>query len=406
MTGAPAPGSGQGSAAALSQADIDGRVKAFHEISGVFENRAAWLLVGDNTSDMGVNNSAINPEHQVFLLRLTMLKSKRIISTADLVILPGQTASLTVPTEEESSLHYRIHTSEDHPTQLMISAQLLTAKGAERWLPSKLRCKSSPARSFPPGTWSLPPVNMNCRSPLAARNWIGQPRLQVGETQCRAATILIIVLSHQGYWFGGQDQTVAVSWPVDGKMPAADLDWKLMLGQVKLAEGRSRMPDGGNPMMITLKLPPVRTKLEMRWNYRLTESTSGKELLSGECPVEVFPPISLDGLASQLANKRLFVVDRPDGLPSLLAGAKIDATHVASTQYLANVNADLVLVAANQLDDSLFDQAPLLSQAESGAQVMVFEQTRPKSLFGYTLSRRAVSSNTCWRKEHPLFEGF
>jgi hypothetical protein len=129
--GTEASGSVQGATGALSQADIDGRVKAFHEISGVFENRAAWLLVGDNTSDMGVSNGAINHETQVYLLRLTMLKSKKVISTADLVILPGQAASLTVPTDESSSLRYRIRTSEDQPTRLMISSQLMTPKGAE-----------------------------------------------------------------------------------------------------------------------------------------------------------------------------------------------------------------------------------------------------------------------------------
>jgi hypothetical protein len=116
---------------AMSQTDIDRHVKAFDEISGVFEHRAAWLLVGDNTSDMGVSNRAIEHEHQVLLLRLTMLRSKKLISTADLVILPGQAASLTVPADDNASLRYRIRTSDDQPTRLMISTQLLTPKGSE-----------------------------------------------------------------------------------------------------------------------------------------------------------------------------------------------------------------------------------------------------------------------------------
>ena len=123
--------SGQSSNGTLSQADVDCRVKAFHEISGVFENRAAWLLVGDNTSDMGLSNSTIESTHQVYLLRLTMLKSKKVVSSADLVILPGQSASLVVPTDEQESLGYQIRTSIDQPTSLMISARLMTPAGAE-----------------------------------------------------------------------------------------------------------------------------------------------------------------------------------------------------------------------------------------------------------------------------------
>jgi hypothetical protein len=115
----------------LSQTDIQRRVKAFDEVSGVFEHRATWLLVGDNTSDMGVSNRAIDRGHQVLLLRLTMKHSQKTISTADLVILPGQAASLTVPAEGTDNLRYRIRTSSDQPTRLVISTQLMTSSGTE-----------------------------------------------------------------------------------------------------------------------------------------------------------------------------------------------------------------------------------------------------------------------------------
>jgi hypothetical protein len=109
-------------------------------------------------------------------------------------------------------------------------------------------------------------------------------------------------------------------------------------------------------------------------------------------------------MASRLRGTKLYVIDRPDGLPALLAAAKIDATRVAATEDLQSPKADLVLVAANRLDDSPFAQAPLLSQAQAGAQVMIFRQTKPKSLLGYPLARRTLPPQLTWRQDHPLLQ--
>jgi len=220
----------------------------------------------------------------------------------------------------------------------------------------------------------------------------------------QAATILIIVLSHQGYWFGGQDQSVSVIWPVDQKLPAVDVHWELMLGKVKISDGQLHLPGGQGESSITIKLPPVRARLEMNWKYSLFQTDGGKELGSGQCAVHVFPPLSLAQMASRLRGTKLYVIDRPDGLPALLAAAKIDATRVAATEDLQSPKADLVLVAANRLDDSPFAQAPLLSQAQAGAQVMIFRQTKPKSLLGYPLARRTLPPQLTWRQDHPLLQ--
>jgi hypothetical protein len=113
------------------QSDAAHDAKAFHEVSDVFEHRAAWLLVGDNTSDMGLSDQAINDPQKVLLLRLTMLESGKTLSSADLAIVPGQSASLTVPGDRNTSLHYRITATAEQPTRLSVSTQLMTPKGAE-----------------------------------------------------------------------------------------------------------------------------------------------------------------------------------------------------------------------------------------------------------------------------------
>lgn len=109
----------------FSESDIAQHVKAFDEMSNIFERRAAWLLVDGNTSDMGVSANPVD-KGQILLLRLTMLKSGKLISSADLAIIPGQTASLNVPINQNAGLHYRISASADQPTRLTISTQLTT----------------------------------------------------------------------------------------------------------------------------------------------------------------------------------------------------------------------------------------------------------------------------------------
>jgi hypothetical protein len=119
------------SVAVYPQSDAAQDAKAFHEVSDVFEHRAAWLLVGDKTSDMGLSDQAMNGQQKVLLLRLTMLESGKTLSSADLAIVPGQSANLVVPGDGHKTLHYRISTTAEQPTRLTISTQLTSPRGAE-----------------------------------------------------------------------------------------------------------------------------------------------------------------------------------------------------------------------------------------------------------------------------------
>jgi len=216
-------------------------------------------------------------------------------------------------------------------------------------------------------------------------------------------TLLIVLLTHQGYWLGGQEQTISVQWAVDQPMPAANLQWGLMFGQVRLAGDEIKMPDGIGPAVVKLKIPPVRVRTQMQWAYRVRARDGGKELASGQQLLNVFPPISLDDTAARMIGRKLYVVDAPDGLPALLAAAKIDATRIADTDQLQLARADVLLIAANQLSDSPFAQAPLVEQAKAGAQVLILRQTKPTTLCGFALARRPVPPKLVWREEHPLF---
>jgi hypothetical protein len=216
-------------------------------------------------------------------------------------------------------------------------------------------------------------------------------------------TLLIILLTHHGYWLGGHAATVSVQWAIDRQMPASNLQWELMFGKIRLAGGQINMPGGAAPAVVKLNIPPVRVRTQLRWVYRVTAHDGGQELDSGQQVIHAFPPIPWEDARPRLEGKKLFVVDVPTGLPALLKKAQIEATRIDDPSQLQGVRADVILVGAEQLSDSPFAQSALLAQAKAGAQVLILRQTRPAKLCGYPLARRPVPPKLLWREEHPLF---
>lgn len=221
----------------------------------------------------------------------------------------------------------------------------------------------------------------------------------------RLATILITLLSHQGYWIGGQDQSISLSWAVQQKMPPATLQWELMFDHVRLARDQIPMPQDNVPAVVKLKPPVVRTRTQLRWVYHVIARDGGKEIDSGQEVLSVFPMVSLAGLSRRLDGEKIFIVDKSNELTAMMAQAGIDATRVTDPLDLQSVAADVIVVAADEFGDLLLSQSPLMSQVQAGAQAIVLLQHRPPMLAGYALSRRTVTTNLRWRQQHPLFIG-
>jgi hypothetical protein len=108
----------------LDRKDISDQVSVFHQVSDVFEGRAGWVVQAKDTTDVGVVSKPIHSAKELLLLRLTISRQRNIVSQADLVIVPGQTAKLRVPFENGENLYYRISTTEGEPTGLRISAEV------------------------------------------------------------------------------------------------------------------------------------------------------------------------------------------------------------------------------------------------------------------------------------------
>ncbi len=134
--------------ASFTPGDITHEVSAFHEVSQVLEGRAGWILVSDRASDVGVADRAVDAD-KVLLLRFSLLAGGEKVSEADLVAIPGQTANLTVPLENGTSLHYRVGTSIDEPTHLSLWAEIRKPTGSEPLaaLSTDLRLQSGEKRT-------------------------------------------------------------------------------------------------------------------------------------------------------------------------------------------------------------------------------------------------------------------
>lgn len=223
--------------------------------------------------------------------------------------------------------------------------------------------------------------------------------------------MLILLLSHQGYWLSGQDQTVTVRWVVKERMPAANLVWELGLGAVKLDGGAVAM-NADLPATVTIKLRDVRVRTKLRWSYQLVQRDGKKVLESGEMAVFQFPSNLTENWPSRLQKrafegleaKNLVVWDDADGLPKILEKAKVPFTRASNLSKVLD-RPDMILVGADQIDDSVFSQGPLLGFAHAGASVAVFEQRRPERLVKYALARRELPAAIGFKTGHPLFDG-
>lgn len=219
------------------------------------------------------------------------------------------------------------------------------------------------------------------------------------------AALFIVVLSHQGYWFGGQLQTIALRPTVKGSIPAADCVWELRLDGATLDRGKIPIAKDKDTS-IQLNLPAARTRVTLHWLYQIVSRDGGKELETGDRPINLFPDDLTSNLARRLQDKRLVVWDKPQGLPKALDRVKAPFLRVDSGDKLLFLNADVILVGKDAVGNSPFDLASILNLAKAGASVMIFRQTRTDSLLHDPLADRDTPERLVWRKDHPLLAGF
>jgi hypothetical protein len=230
-----------------------------------------------------------------------------------------------------------------------------------------------------------------------------------------AASLIIILASNGGHWLSGTDGVLTVTWAAPEGAVAARLVWELRLDGATLAKDSVNLeppkrPQGGADApaaaLVRIRCPDVRARTVMIFRWRIERREGGQEVDRGEMPIHAYPADLTNGWNRLLQGRRVAVIDKPDGLPALLDGAKVKYTRFDAAGKLALERPQVVLVGPGALEDSPFAQAPLIDQARSGASVMVFRQPAPRALAGYPLTTRAAPAAIDWEREHPLLARF
>ena len=104
--------------------EISDNAGAFAQVAEVFDRRASWLLLSDEASDVGLVADPQAPASRVLMFRFTVTHGGKTISNADLIIVPGQTADVTVPCSSERQIRYQVATTGESPTRVSLWVEL------------------------------------------------------------------------------------------------------------------------------------------------------------------------------------------------------------------------------------------------------------------------------------------
>jgi len=110
------------SPAMLANTDVSEGVHLFRQVSSVFDDRASWVLLSNGTSDVGVASEMSHSPDQLLYIRFVLTAGGKALSKAELVIVPGRSADLTLPLPNGDTVKYRLLTSAADPTLVRVSA--------------------------------------------------------------------------------------------------------------------------------------------------------------------------------------------------------------------------------------------------------------------------------------------
>jgi hypothetical protein len=126
----------------LGPADVAQQVRAFGEVDQVFDGRTNWLMLSANATDVGLSDQPDNSAtpatqstttigsdvaaagRKLLLVRLNLTSGTEVVSNADLIIVPGTAATVTVPTKQGTPVRYRVVTFADHPNRLAVRVEM------------------------------------------------------------------------------------------------------------------------------------------------------------------------------------------------------------------------------------------------------------------------------------------
>jgi hypothetical protein len=218
-------------------------------------------------------------------------------------------------------------------------------------------------------------------------------------------TLLIILLAHGGFWFGGEN-AITVKWATpEAGTPASVLVWKLSYGTLQVAAGEA--PMAGAESTVKLNVPAVRVATAFQWSYELRETQTGRVLERGVREIRLIPPTVLQNVARGMKGRKIVVLEQDkEGITKLLERAGIESRRVGAAGDLQLAEADIILVGEDELPENPAVQEALLAKARKGAGVVIFSQRLATHLGEWEVRPRKIQPALTWRLGHTIFTSF
>ena len=220
------------------------------------------------------------------------------------------------------------------------------------------------------------------------------------------AVLLIVVLAHGGFWFGGRPNRVDWTWNLPAaQIPAAEFRWRLQYGKIVMASGTVPLAAGKEAGSLDVTLPEFRAPSDLVLHYDLVTAGAGDVLESGGVPLHGVPDGLLGQAGKLVAKKKIAVLDSNDGLADLMKRAGVDFWRIAGLSDLQLASPDILIIGQDALGDVLA-QDDLLDRACAGANIVVLAQNRTKQTVGYALGDHSTRAALAMAQRHPLLIGF
>ena len=125
----------------LTGSELKQNVEAFDNISSVFDGRASWVMLADGgtQSDVGIAREPVDEHVLPLVIRMVVRRAPAdaaarwdVVSQCDLVIVPGQTAELTVNSLDAHRLRFRVQTDASNLHRVTMMLELGGAGGQRR----------------------------------------------------------------------------------------------------------------------------------------------------------------------------------------------------------------------------------------------------------------------------------
>lgn len=221
-----------------------------------------------------------------------------------------------------------------------------------------------------------------------------------------AAAMVILVLTHGGYFLSATDATISVQWSARVDMPPAVVLWDLKYGPVTAASGRVDLADKDAVATVKLKVPEVRTVTDLRWTYRIVKREGGDELARGESVVHVYPAHLLEDFSKRYSGRSLVLLDNSTPLLDAIGDAGLHPTVMKGASQLPLSRPEVLIIGPDAIGPLPFDSPQVEALATAGTQILIFRQTRCECVGSYALADRPTADAVTWDLNHPLLAGF